>query len=326
MRGLRITGWGAALPARTVTNAELEATLDTTDAWITERTGIRERRIGGPTSVLAVEAGRAALARAGVDPATVNLVLVATCTPDQTMPATAATVQDELHVRGGAMDVNAVCSGFVYALVTAAGFLATGTDRVLVIGADTMSGIVDWKDRATAVLFADGAGAVVVDAVDGPGDLLSWDLDNDGSGRHLLQADRGGFIRMDGREVFRRAVRSTVDSASRTLDRAGIGVDDVALFVPHQANIRIIEAVGQRLGLPQERTVITLDHQGNTSAGSIPLALAEAANQGRLRDGDLVLLAGFGAGMSVASALLRWTPDGTAHPAAHPTAHPEGSP
>ena len=228
MRGMRIRGWGAALPAKTVTNADLEATLDTSDSWITERTGIRERHIGGPTSALAVEAGRAALARAGVDPSTVDLVLVATCTPDQVMPATAATVQDALGIRGGAMDVNAVCSGFVYALVAAAGFVATGAERVLVIGADTMSTIVDWDDRATAVLFADGAGAVLVEAVDGPGHLLASDLDNDGSGRHLLQADLGGFVRMDGREVFRRAVRSTVDSASRTLARAGVTVDDIA--------------------------------------------------------------------------------------------------
>ena len=312
MRGLRITGWGAALPDKTVTNADLEATLDTSDAWIIERTGIRERRVGSTTSALAIEAGRAALTRAHADPAGVGMVVVATCTPDQTMPATAATVQDALGVRGGAMDVNAVCAGFVYGLVTAAGLLATGTDRVLLIGADTMSTIVDWDDRATAILFADGAGAIVVEATDGPGDLVAYDVDNDGSARHLLQADLGGYIKMDGREVFRRAVRATVDSAVRTLEQAGVGTDDVALFVPHQANIRIVDAVCARLAIPTERAVVTLDRHGNTSAASIPLALAEAADAGRLHPGDLVLLAGFGAGMSVASALVRWS--GAAEP------------
>jgi len=313
MRGMRLSGWGAALPDKTVTNADLEATLDTTDAWITERTGIRERRVGGTTSALAIEAGRAAMLRAQVDAATVAMVVVATCTPDQALPATAATVQDALAIRGGAMDVNAVCAGFVYGLVTAAGLIATGTDRLLLIGADTMSTIVDWDDRSTAILFADGAGAVVVEGTEGPGDLLAFDLDNDGSARHLLQADVGGFIQMDGREVFRRAVRATVESAQRTLAQAKITADDVTLFVPHQANVRIVDAVCSRLAIPVERTVVTLDHHGNTSAASIPLALAEAADEGRLRPGDLVLLAGFGAGMSVASALLRWSVPPVSH-------------
>ncbi|HEY5155904.1 MAG TPA: beta-ketoacyl-ACP synthase III [Acidimicrobiales bacterium] len=319
MRGLRLTGWGAALPDKVVTNADLEATLDTNDAWITERTGIRERRIGSTTSALAIEAGRVALARAGVAPAEVGMVVVATCTPDQTMPATAATVQDALGIRGGAMDLNAVCAGFVYGLVTAAGMLATGIDRLVLIGADTMSTIVDWDDRSTAILFADGAGAVVLEATDGPGDLIAYDLENDGSARHLLQADLGGFIQMEGREVFRRAVRSTVDSAQRTLLAAGVTPDEVTLFVPHQANIRIVDAVCSRLGIPVERSVITLDRHGNTSAASIPLALAEAADEGRLQPGDLVLLAGFGAGMSVASALLRWSvPAGADRPVPSP--------
>jgi 3-oxoacyl-[acyl-carrier-protein] synthase-3 len=323
MRGLRISGWGAALPDKTVTNADLEATLDTTDAWITERTGIRERRVGSTTSALAIEAGRLALARAEVDPASVGMVVVATCTPDQVLPATAATVQDALAISGGAMDVNAVCAGFVYGLVTAAGLLATGTDRLLLIGADTMSTIVDWDDRSTAILFADGAGAIVVEATEGPGDLIAFDLDNDGSARHLLQADIGGFIQMDGREVFRRAVRSTVDSAQRTLARAQVSSEEVALFVPHQANVRIVDAVCSRLDIPLDRTVVTLDHHGNTSAASIPLALAEAADEGRLSPGDLVLLAGFGAGMSVASALVRWSvPAGTTGTAPDPEVSP----
>ena len=305
-RGLRITGWGAALPEKIVTNHDLETQLDTSDAWITERTGIRERRIGGTTSGLATEAGAAALRVAACPADAVDLVIVATCTPDQAMPATAATVQDALGVPGGAFDLNAVCSGFVYGLVVAAGLLTTGLDRVLLIGADTMSTIVDWDDRSTAILFADGAGAVVLEATEGPGDLLGYDLDNDGSSRHLLAADIGGFIQMDGREVFRRAVRSTVESSLRAVERAGITVDDLALIVPHQANIRIIDAVCQRLEIPTERAVVTVDRQGNTSAASIPLALADAADAGRLHPGDLVLLVGFGAGMSVASAVVRW--------------------
>jgi 3-oxoacyl-[acyl-carrier-protein] synthase-3 len=304
--GMRITGWGSALPHKTVTNDDLAERLDTSDAWISERTGIRERRIGGTTSGLATEAGDAALRRAGVEPATVDMVIVATCTPDQTMPATASTVQYDLGLGGAAFDLNAVCSGFVYGLVVGAGLLATGLDRVLLIGSDTMSRIVDWDDRSTAILFADGAGAVVIEATDAPGDLLGYDLDNDGSGRHLLSADIGGFIKMDGREVFRRAVRSTVESAQRALERAGIGVDDVTLMVPHQANIRIIDAACRGLGLPIERAVVTVDRHGNTSAASIPLALAVAAETGRLAPGDLVLLVGFGAGMSVASAVVRW--------------------
>jgi 3-oxoacyl-[acyl-carrier-protein] synthase-3 len=306
-RGMRISGWGSALPDKIVTNADLEVSLDTTDTWITERTGIKERRIGGTTSGLATQAGRAAIASAGLEPDQLDLVLVATCTPDQALPATAATVQHDLGIPGGALDLNAVCSGFVYGLAVGAGLLATGLDRVLLVGSDTMSGIVDWTDRSTAILFADGAGAVVLEAVDGPGDLLGYDLDNDGSGRHLLSADVGGFIQMDGREVFRRAVRSTVDSSLRSLERAGRTIDDVALIVPHQANVRIIEAVCQRLGLPIDRAAITVDHQGNTSAASIPLALAAAADAGRLQLDDLVLLVGFGAGMSVASAAVRWS-------------------
>ncbi|MGZ4695386.1 MAG: beta-ketoacyl-ACP synthase III [Acidimicrobiales bacterium] len=306
MAGTRISGWGSALPEKVVTNADLEATLDTSDQWIVERTGIRERRIGGTTSGLAIEAGQAALTRAGSDGSDIDLVIVATCTPDQIMPATAATVQDALGVGGGALDLNAVCSGFVYGLAVGAGMVATGLGRVLLIGADTMSRIVDWDDRGTAILFADGAGAVVLDAVDGPGDLLAYDLDNDGTGRHLLTADLGGTIEMDGREVFRRAVRTTTDSALRTVARAGVAIDDLALLVPHQANVRIIDAVTQRLGLDPSRAVVTVDHHGNTSAASVPLALAEAADAGRLATGDLVLLIGFGAGMSVASALVRW--------------------
>jgi 3-oxoacyl-[acyl-carrier-protein] synthase III len=306
--GAAIRSWGTALPDKVVTNHDLEATLDTNDAWIVERTGIRERRVGGTTSGLAVAAGRQALERAGWDPATVDLVILATTSPDQQVPATASTVQHELGLDCGAFDLNAACSGFAYGLVTAHGLIASGMSRILLIGAETLSRITDWDDRGTAILFADGAGAVTVEATDGPDQLLGWDLGSDGSARHILDADIGGFIEMDGREVFRRAVRVMVQSGNAALERAGVTADDLALVVPHQANIRIIESACTKLGVPMERAVTVLDRTGNTSSASIPLALAAAADDGRLSPGDLVLLVGFGAGMTWASAVLRWDP------------------
>jgi 3-oxoacyl-[acyl-carrier-protein] synthase III len=308
MRGATIRSWGTALPEKVVTNHDLEATLDTSDEWIVERTGIRERRIGGTTAGLAIDAGREALERAGWDPSSVDLVILATTSPDQQVPASSATVQDELGLSCGAFDLNAACSGFVYALVAAHGFIDAGMSRILVIGAETLHRIVDWDDRGTAILFADGAGAVTVEAVDGPGELLGWDLGSDGSARHLLDADIGGFLHMEGREVFRRAVRVMVDSGRASLSRAGISVDDLALVVPHQANIRIIESALDKLGIPMDKAAVVLDRTGNTSSASIPLALADAADQGRLAPGDLILLVGFGAGMSWASAVIRWEP------------------
>ena len=304
--GAAIVGWGSALPETVVTNADLEERLDTSDAWIVERTGIRERRVGGTTSALSVASGRAALQKAGLDASDIDLLVLATTTPDQTVPATSATVQHELGLRCAAFDLNAACSGFVYSLVTAHALIATGTDRALVIGTDTLSRITDPADRGTAVLFADGSGALVLEAVPGDDRLLGWDLGVDGSGVPLLYCDRGGYVQMDGREVFRRAVRVTVESARAAMERAKVTPDDVALFVPHQANLRIIEAANQRLGIPLERTALVLARTGNNSAGSIPLALAEAADAGRLGDGDNVLLSGFGAGMTWASAVIRW--------------------
>jgi len=302
----RITGWGTALPEKVVTNADLEASLDTTDAWIVERTGIRERRIGGSTTGLGIDAAKQAMDMAGVEGDQIDLVLLATSTPDEAMPASASVIQQELGVRGGAMDLNAACSGFVYALVTADGLLRAGLERILVVGAETMSRIVDWDDRGTAILFGDGAGAVLLERSDGPGRILGFDLGSDGSLRHILHAGVGGTIEMDGPEVFRRAVRVMVDSAERAMAHAGVTVDDLSLFVPHQANLRIIDAAARRLGLPDERVATNLATVGNTSAASIPLVLAEAADGDRLRAGDLVLTVGFGAGMSWASAVLEW--------------------
>jgi 3-oxoacyl-[acyl-carrier-protein] synthase-3 len=310
-RGAVITGWGIALPETVVTNSDLEARLDTSDDWITERTGIKERRVGGTTAGLAIEAGAAALEKARRDGADIDQLVLATTTPDRQMPATASVVQAGLGTHGGAIDINAACSGFVYGLVHAHGLIAVGAERVLLIGAETLSRITDWSDRNTAILFADGAGAVVLEAVDGPGQLLGWDLGSDGSAAELLFAEIGGFMRMEGREVFRRAVRATVDSSLRSMERAGVSPDDIALVVPHQANVRIIEAAGQRLGIPIERTATVLQSTGNTSAASIPLALVDALNGGRVQDGDLVLLVGFGAGMTWASAVVRWR----SHPA-----------
>ncbi|HWH34234.1 MAG TPA: beta-ketoacyl-ACP synthase III [Acidimicrobiales bacterium] len=306
--GAAVTGWGVALPETAVTNADLEARLDTSDTWITERTGIRERRIGGTTGELATAAARQALVAADATPASVELLVLATSTPDQQMPATASVVQDALGLRCGAFDVNAACSGFVYALVAGAAMSGIGARRVLVVGADVMSRLTDQQDRSTAVLFGDGAGAVVLDAVDGPGQILGWDLGSDGSLRHLLQADVGGYITMVGKEVFRQAVRVMVESSRTALARAGLTPADVDLLVPHQANTRIIAAACERLGIPMERTVSVLDRTGNTSAGSIPLALGDAAANDRLSKGDTVLLVGFGAGMTWASVVLRWGP------------------
>jgi 3-oxoacyl-[acyl-carrier-protein] synthase-3 len=303
---MRILGWGTALPDKIVSNADLEKTLDTSNEWITDRSGIRERRVGDSTAELAIEAGRNAIEASGLDPASIDLMILATTTPDQTVPATSAHVHHELGLGGGAFDLNAACSGFVYAMVAANGMLGAGSKRVLVIGAETLSRITDWTDRNTAVLFGDGAGALVLESVPDEGQLLAWDLGLDGSARHILKTEVGGTIEMDGREVFKRAVRVMVDSATRTLEGAKVRPDEIKLIVPHQANLRIIQAACDRLGIERERAAIVLHRTGNTSSASIPLALVDAIDQGRLSDGDLVLLTGFGAGMTWGSALLRW--------------------
>lgn len=310
--GMRILGWGTALPDRVVTNADLEKTLDTSDEWIVERSGIRERRIGDSTAEIAIAAGREALAQSGIDAASIDLLILATTTPDQSVPATSAQVHHELGLGGGAFDLNAACAGFVYSLVMANGMLGSGSRRVLLIGAETLSRLTDWNDRNTAVLFGDGAGALVLESVPDEGQLISWDLGLDGSRREILSAELGGFIQMDGREVFKRAVRVLVHSAERTLEQAKVRADEIKLLVPHQANIRIIQAACDRLGIEHERAAIVLHRTGNTSSASIPLALVDAIAHGRLEPDDLVLLAGFGAGMTWGSALIRWQNPGSA--------------
>jgi 3-oxoacyl-[acyl-carrier-protein] synthase-3 len=306
MPGARITGWGIAVPDKVVTNADLSSRLDTSDAWITERTGIRERRVGGTTSELALDAGRAALDRAGVSAADVDLLVLATTTPDAIVPGTSATVQDGLGLGGGAFDLNAACSGFVYGLVAAHGMVLAGAERVLLVGSETLSKITDWDDRTMAVLVGDGAGAVLLERTEGPGDLLGWHLGADGSLRHLLKCDHGGTLWMNGKEIFRHAVRAVIDSSLIALERAGLSVDDVDLFVPHQANARIITAAASRMHISEDRYVVTIDRYGNTSSASIPLALADALEHDRIRPGSIVLLSGFGGGMTWASAVLRW--------------------
>ena len=305
VRGAVITGWGTSLPPKILTNHDLEQMMDTSHEWIVERSGIHQRHVGGTTVGLSTESGRAALDMSGVDLGEIDALVLATTTPD-TQWGTAATVQNELGLRCGAFDVNAACSGFVYGLVTSHGLIAMGARKVLLIGTDSLSRITDWEDRNTAVLFGDGSGAVVLEAVEGPGQLLAWDLDADGSLGRLLWADVGGYINMEGKEVFRRAVRIMVDSATKSLDHAGLTADDISLVIPHQANIRIISAACERLGIDVSKAVTVLDRTGNTSSASVPLALADALDTGRVTEGDLLLLVGFGGGMTAASAVLRW--------------------
>jgi 3-oxoacyl-[acyl-carrier-protein] synthase-3 len=304
--GIKITGWGIALPDKIVTNEDMAVSLDTSDSWIVERTGIRERRFGGTTSGLATEAGRAAIEVAGLKPSDIAHVVIATTTPDSIIPATAPSVQHALGITGGAFDLNAACSGFVYGLVTVAGLIAAGSGPILLVGSETLSKFTDLDDRSIAILVGDGAGAVVVEPVDGPGSLVSWNLNSEGSLRHLLYCEHGSTLYMDGKEVFRKAVRVVVESAERAIADAGLTADDISLLVPHQANLRIIQAACQRLGIPEERTVVVIDRYGNTSAASIPLALHDAIVGGRVNDGDNLLLTGFGGGMTWASAVLRW--------------------
>lgn len=305
-RGGIVTGYGIAVPDKVVTNDDLSQILDTSDEWIVERTGIRERRHGGTTSQWAIEAGIAALANAGRRPDEIDAVILATTTPDQIVPGTSAAVQDGIGITGGAFDVNAACSGFVYALTVAHGLIAVGAERLLVIGSETLSRITDFTERGVSILVGDGAGAVVVEATDGPGQLLSYKVGADGSLRYLLYCDHGGHLFMNGKEVFRKAVGVVAESSQAAIAEAGLTPDQIDLVIPHQANLRIISAACQRLGVDEDRAVVVIDRYGNTSSASIPLALADALDTGRLQPGMHVLLTGFGGGMTWASAVLKW--------------------
>jgi len=304
--GVRFTGWGIGLPENIVTNDDLSKTLDTSDEWITERTGIRERRIGSSTRELGVLAATEAMKSAGVSPSDIDVLILATTTPERMAPATAPMIANDLGMNCMAMDLNAACSGFMYGVRTAQGLLETGAKRILLIGAEHLSGWVDWSDRNTAVLLGDGGGAAVLEYDENVNEILSFVLGSDGASADILTAPHEGFFYMDGPEVFRRAVRVVVDSAEKAMALAGVSADQISLVVPHQANIRIIQAVCQRLGIDMERAVITLDRYGNTSSASIPLAYYDALKNGRVKSGEYALMTGFGAGMTWASAVMKW--------------------
>jgi 3-oxoacyl-[acyl-carrier-protein] synthase-3 len=324
-----ITGIGANAPARVMTNDELAEIVDTSDEWIVERTGIRERRVAAPDealSDLARPAAEAALEHAGVRASDVDLIVVATVTPDMLFPSTGAILADQLGAKdAAAYDLSAGCTGFVYAIAQAHGMVSSGlVDHALVVGGDVLSKVVDWQDRSTCVLFGDGAGAVVLERVP-EGGFLGFELGADGSGGPQLYMPAGGsrapataetvaerqhFAKMNGREVFKFATRVLVDSAEKVLDECGVPVADVDVYVPHQANVRIIDHARKKLGIPEERTVVNVDRFGNTSSGSIPLALGDAEDDGRLKEGEMVLMTGMGAGLTWGSALIEWTANG----------------
>lgn len=320
-----IAGTGSYAPARVLTNADLERMVATSDEWIRERTGIRERRIaatGEACSDLAVQAGKRALTSAGVAATELDMILVATCTGDYPLPATACLVQHQLGAtKAAACDLSAACCGFVYALSVADAYVKNGMRHVLVIGSEVMSAITDWTDRNTCVLFGDGAGAVVVSASDGERGILSTHLRSDGTLCELIMVPGGGsrtplseqviaerlqYIKMKGNETFKVAVRTLEEIARATLSANDLRVEDLDLYVPHQANVRILKAVMERLGLPIEKVMLNVDRYGNTSAASIPIALDEAVREGRIKDGSLVMLGAFGAGLTWASAVIRW--------------------
>ena len=316
----RITGTGSYLPERIVTNAELETRIDTSDEWIVSRTGIEARHVAADhelTSDLALHAARRAMESAGVTPADLDLIVVATTTPDMVFPSTACILQDKLGVRSGcaAFDVQAVCTGFIYALATADKFVASGSHRcALVVGAEVFSRLLDWNDRRTCVLFGDGAGAVIVKQSEKPG-ILSSHLHSDGSQGHILRVAAGlsggevrghPFLEMDGVAVFKLAVRVLDKSAEEALAHNGFAATDLDWFIPHQANIRIIDSIAEKIGLPKERVIRTVARHGNTSAASVPLALDTAVRDARIQPGQLVLLQGVGGGMTWGSVLLRW--------------------
>jgi 3-oxoacyl-[acyl-carrier-protein] synthase III len=325
-RHAALTGWGMAVPERVLTNADLERMVETSDEWIVTRTGIRQRHIVGPgesTSTLAAEAGRRALARAGIGADAIDLIILATCTPDRPFPATACTVQALIGApRAAAFDLVAACSGFVYGLNVSTSMIQAGAARnVLFIAADVFTHYINWNDRNTCVLFGDGAGAVVLQATDRDLGMLSCVLGASGEHEDLMAVDAGGtrlpataelieqgrqYVYMEGREIFKLAVRGMGDSALQALAAAGLTTADIRLVVPHQANMRIIDATARRLNLPAEKVYANIDRYGNTSAASIPIALAEAADRGLLSDGDYVLFTAFGGGLTWASAVLRW--------------------
>jgi len=333
MRYAAITGWGMAVPERVLTNADLEKMVETSDEWIVSRTGIRERRVVGPndsTTSLGAAAARQALERAGITAEELDLIVVATCTPDQFLVSQACLIQAEIGGNAGALDLGAACSGFVYALSQGSVHIRAGEAKnVLVIGVDTLTRFIDWSDRSTSILFGDGAGAVVLQATDEPRGLLSTVLGADGQGhKHLYIPGWGAlvpesaelfpefrpYLQMNGREVFRFAVKAMGDSAAEAVRKAGLDFTDIDMLIPHQANVRIIDAAADRLDLPREKVWVNIDRYGNTSAASIPIALFEAEASGALTEGDNLVFVAFGGGLAWAAGVVRWGTAGVAAP------------
>ena len=334
-RYAHVTGWGRYVPEHVLTNADLEKMVDTNDEWIVSRTGIRERRVAAAhetTASMGAVAGLRAIRTAGLDPDDIDLILLATLTPDYWMPSTAALVKEAIgNQRAAAMDISAACSGFVYAFATAQAYVTSGLARhVLVIGAELLTRFLDYTDRGTCILFGDGAGAVVVSGSDEPGGSLGLEMTTEPQGAYMIWLPAGGaksppsaetirrgehYIRMEGRETYRFATRTLATTALASVRRAGLTPDDISLFIPHQANIRIIEAVAKGLDLPMDRMFVNLDKYGNTSAASVPIALAEAVNEGRVAVGDAICIVAFGAGFTSGAATIRWTADPARGPA-----------
>jgi 3-oxoacyl-[acyl-carrier-protein] synthase-3 len=329
VHGTRVTGWGAYAPSQVLTNADLEKMVETADEWIVSRTGISERRIAGPdetTASMAAVAGLRAIAVAGLQPDDIDLILVGTLTPDYPMPSAAALVKDAIgNKRAAAMDVAAACSGFVYGYATAHAYIASGMARhVLVIGAETLSRYTDWTDRTTCILFGDAAGAAVLSASDEPGGTLGIEMTTEPAGAYYIWLPAGGaarpatsatlearehYMKMKGSETFKMAVRTLGSTTLRAIEKAGLGLADLDLVIPHQANIRIIEALAKSLDFPMARVFVNVDRYGNTSAASVPLALSEAVRSGRVKQGDRLLLLAFGAGVTSGAIALQWTAD-----------------
>jgi len=329
VRHAHVTGWGRYAPKQVLTNHDLERMVDTSDEWIVSRTGIRERRVAAAhetTASMAAVAGLRAIRTAGIDPDEIDLILLATLTPDYWMPSTAALVKEAIgNTRAAAMDVSAACSGFVYAFATAQAYIASGlATHVLVIGAELLTRFLDYTDRSTCILFGDGAGAVVLSASHEPGGSLAFEMTTEPQGAYMIWLPAGGakappsagtiargehYIRMEGNQTYRFATKTMATTALSAIRKAGLEPDDIKLFIPHQANNRIIEAVAKGLGLPMERMYVNLDRYGNTSAASVPIALAEAVNEGRLEVGDRVVLVAFGAGFTSGAVAIEWTAD-----------------
>ncbi len=329
LRNAHVTGWGRYAPAQVLTNKDLERLVDTSDEWIVSRTGIRERRVAAAdetTASMAAVAGLRAIRTAGIEPDDIDLILLATLTPDYWMPSTAALVKEAIgNTKAAAMDIAAACSGFVYAFATAQAYIASGlANHVLVIGAELLTRFLDYTDRSTCILFGDGAGAVVLSASDEPGGALGVEMTTEPQGAYMIWLPAGGakappsaatiargehYIRMEGNQTYRFATKTMATTALTAISKAGLQPGDIDLFIPHQANIRIVEAVAKGLDLPMDKMYVNLDRYGNTSAASVPIALAEAVNEGRVKVGDNIVIVAFGAGFTSGAVAIRWTAD-----------------